>query len=214
MTTSTQPSELEAYKPVSDTLVLAAIDRAQRHDPEGYDHGVLWSVMVEHLGFAHSSATTVKLRPQVSRLKAAGLVERRKTGGYTAWRLTSGGRQQLARARRKREELELPESPQHRVWRDARATAARRLDGLREQLRGSVAEATTLLDGEGDSDAYFRLRFRVGSQLERLGAAAYCLHEWPEPDDAHADVDYGSKYSEYRRNIQKGEAEECGDRTD
>jgi hypothetical protein len=35
-----------------------------------------------------------------------------------------------------------------------RATAARRLDGLRERLRRSVTEATTLLDGDADSDAY------------------------------------------------------------
>ena len=49
---------------------------------------------------------------------------------------------------------------------------------------------------------------------ERLGAAVYCLREWPEPDDTHADIDQDSKYSEWRRNIHKGEAEECGDRTD
>jgi hypothetical protein len=215
MTRIPQPSELGPYMPVSDALVLAAMDRAQRHNPHGYEAGVSWSTLVEHLGFVHSSATTRKLRPQVTQLVAAGLVETRKPRGYPVWRLTSDGRKQLANARRKREALELPESPQHRVWRDARATAARRLDGLREQLRRSVTEASTLLEGDGgDSDAHFRLRFRIGSQLERLGAVVYCLHEWPEPDDARPDLDHDSKYSEYRRNPHTGEAEECGDRID
>lgn len=214
MTRIPQPSELGPYTPVSDALVLAAMDRAQRHHPHGYEVGVAWSTLVEHLGFVHNSATTRKLRPQVMQLVAAGLVETGKPRGYPLWRLTSDGRKQLAKARRKREALELPESPQHRVWRDARATAARGLDGLREQLRRSVDEATTLLDGDDDSDAYFRLRFRMRLQLERLGAVVYCLHEWPEPDDARPDIDHDSEYSEYRRNPHKGEAEECGDRTD
>jgi hypothetical protein len=94
-------------------------------------------------------------------------------------------------------------------------TAARRLDSLCEQLRRSVSEAITLLDGDGgESDAYFRLRFRIRPQLERLGAVVYCLHEWPEPDDARPDIDGAPKYSEYRRNPYTGEADECGDRTD
>jgi hypothetical protein len=214
-TTTTQPSELGPYKPVSDTLLLAAMDRAQRHNPHGYEVGVLWATFVEHLGFVHGSATSRKLRPQISRLKTAGLVEHKRARGYPVWRLTSNGRKQLAQARRKRENLALPESPQHRLWRDARATAARRIDRLREQMRRSLSEATALLDDEGsDSDRWFGLRFRIGSQFERLGAAVYCLREWPEPDDAHADVDNDSEYSEYRRNIFKGEAEECGDRAD
>jgi hypothetical protein len=214
MTTSPQPSELGPYMSVSDALVLAALDRAQRHNPNGYEVGVGWATLVEHLGFVHSSATTRRLRPQVTQLVAAGLVETDKPRGFPHWKLTSDGRKQLTKARRKREDLELPESPQHRRWRDARATAARRLDGLREQLRRSVSDATTLLDGDGDSAAYFRLRFHVGSQLEQLGAAVYCLREWPEPDDARADVDHDSKYSEWRRNIERGEAEECGNLAD
>ncbi len=212
--TTPRPSELGPYTPVSDALVLAALDRAQRHNPHGYEVGVSWAILVEHLGFVHSSATTRKLRPQVAQLAGAGLVATTKPHGFTRWLLTTDGRKQLAIARRKREDLRLPESPQHRAWRDARATAARRLDGLREQLRRSVNEATTLLADDGDSDAYFRLRFRIGSQLERLGAAVHCLSEWPEPDDAHADVDDDSKYSAWRRNVYEGEAEECADRAD
>lgn len=201
--TSTQPSELGPYKPVSDVLVLAAIDRAQRHNPHGYDHGVLWGALVEHLGFAHSSATTLKLRPQVSRLKAAGLVERGKARGYTLWRLTSDGREQLAKARRKREDVTLPEAPQHRQWRNARASAAERIDVIRERLRDTLSDANTLLDSEqgGDSDSWFALSRRLSTRSSRLASATYCLREWPEPDDARADRDDSTEDNEGRRSF-------------
>jgi hypothetical protein len=73
MTITPQPSELGPYRPVSDALVLAALDRAQRHSSNGYEVGVSWATLVEHLGFVHRSATTRKLRPQVTQLVAAGL---------------------------------------------------------------------------------------------------------------------------------------------
>jgi hypothetical protein len=201
MTSTTQPSELGPYTPVSDALVLAAMDRAQRHNPNGYDYGVLWSRLVEHLGFIHAPATTFKLRPQLSRLRAAGLVEHHKARGYTVWRLTSDGRKQLAKARRKREDLRLPESPQHRLWREARATAAGRIEGIREQLHGTLSEASNLLDADsGDSDAWFDLCRRLLKRCERYGSMTYCVREWPEPDDAHADIeDPSGRHSDSRR---------------
>ncbi|MHB8241958.1 MAG: hypothetical protein ACYDHN_08205 [Solirubrobacteraceae bacterium] len=82
-------------------------------------------------------------------------------------------------------------------------------------MRSSVSEASALLESEdGKSDAWFELRSRLVQHCERLGSAVYCLNEWPEPNDACADVDDSSKYGEYRRNIFKGEAQVCGDRTD
>jgi hypothetical protein len=176
---------------------------------------VLWSVLAEHLGFVHAPATTFKLGPQVSRLRALGLVERRKARGFTVWRLTGDGRRQLARARRKRENLELPEAPQHRLWRDARATASERINGFRENLRGTLSEAHKLLDSEhgNDSDPWFDLSKRLLSQCERLGSATYCLREWREPDDAHADLDdSSSRHSDSRRNFYWGAVERDGGR--
>lgn len=213
MTTSTQPSELGPYKPVSDALVLAAIDRAQRHNPHGYDHGVLWGILVEHLGFAHSSATTVKLRPQVSRLKAAGMVERGKAQGFTVWRLTNDGRQHLAKARRKREDLTLPEAPQHRAWRNARTAGAERIDRIRERLRDTLRDADKLLESAegGDSDSWFALSRRLSTRSDRLASATYCLREWPEPDDAHADRDDSSEDNDGRRSFYwKSDPDEPG----
>lgn len=213
MMTSTQPSELGPYKPVADALVLAAIDRAQRHNPHGYDHGVLWSTLGEHLGFVHLPATTVKLRPQVSRLKAAGLVEHRKDQGFTVWRLTSDGRQHLSKARRKREDLTLPEAPQHREWRNARTAAIERIDLIRERLRDTLSDANKLLDSAqgGDSDSWFDLARRLSTRCDRLGSATFCLREWSEPDDAHADPDDSSEpNSEGRRSFYWLEAAEPG----
>jgi hypothetical protein len=47
--------------------------------------------------------------------------------------LTSTGRTRLARARRSGEALQLPEAPQHRRSREARAEAARQIDAVRAQ---------------------------------------------------------------------------------
>jgi hypothetical protein len=199
MTRSPQPGELGPYQPVSDALVLAAIDRAQRHNPNGYDEGVLWSHLAEHLGFLHAPATTFKLRPQVARLRATGLIERRKARGYTLWRLTRNGRQQLTSAGDNHEDLSLPEAPQHRLWREAQTLAGERIDGLREQLRDTLSQASSLLGSErgGDSEAWLELSGRLLSQCDRLASATYCQREWPEPDDAHADIDSDTRRSFY-----------------
>ena len=84
----------------------------------------------------------------------------------------------------------LPESPQHRVWRHARALAAERIDAVLEQASGVLEEATDALDSERvRSDAWFALAERLQSSCWQLGSVTYCLSEWPEPDDASPDVD-------------------------
>lgn len=207
MKTATQPSELGPYRPVSDSLVLAALDRAQRHSLRGYDHGVRWPRMVEHLGFVHRPDTTFKLRHQVARLRASGLIERRKHEGYTLWRLTSDGRKALTRARRKRDDLTLPEAPQHRVWRSARDAAVEHIDGVREQMRATLADASALLESDtgGDSRAWTNLSYRLHNDASRLAAATYSLREWREPDDARADTRRGSSPSAAGERKQAGE---------
>ena len=84
----------------------------------------------------------------------------------------------------------LPESPQHRIWRHSRTLAHEQIDGFRQALRGSLAEADALLGAEKvRSDAWFDLTERLRKACWRLGSATHCLHEWPEPDDSHADTD-------------------------
>jgi hypothetical protein len=190
MTTHT-PSDLRRFEPVSDALLLAAIDRAQRHSSHGPNAGVHWGEVLNHLGFAHNGATTRKLRPQTDALIARGLIETLKRHSRPVIKLTSSGRRRLAKARRaERAALELPEAPQHRFWRDRRATAGACLDSVRDQLGSTLDEATRLFaDGGGDSDAWFALGVKVRGHADLFAAATYQLNEWPEPDDTRADLD-------------------------
>jgi hypothetical protein len=113
--------------------------------------------------------------------------------------LTSAGRRSLTKARGALA-VALPESPQHRLWRHSRAIAAGRIDGLRRRLLATLDEARTLLDApEAPSDDLLRLAPRLEKACWRLAAATYCLREWPEPDDARADVDDGEFRG--RRNV-------------
>jgi hypothetical protein len=178
--------ELRRFEPVSDELVLAAVERAERHrEREG--EGVMMSDIAEHLGFVHGSWTTRRLRPQIEAFIAAGLLVRSRRHGVVVWGLTSSGR---GRVEPTSGAVGLPESPQHRVWRHARALAAERIDGVCEQASGVLEEAMDALDSDGvRSDAWFALAERLQSACWQLGSVTYCLSEWAEPDDATPDVD-------------------------
>jgi hypothetical protein len=182
-------SELGRFEPVSDALVLAAVERAERHrEREG--EGVMMSDIAEHLGFVHGSWTSRRLRPQLDALIAERLLARSRRHGVQVWELTDDGRGRLDRMRRAGEAGELPESPQHRVWRHARATVGKRIDGFRAQARDALEDAAMLLDAEGaPSDAWFGVAERLQAACWRVGSATHCLHEWREPDDARPDVD-------------------------
>jgi hypothetical protein len=180
--------DLRRFEPVADILVLAAIDRAERHNQV---EGVQRSNIAEHLGFVHAALTTRRLRPQVDALIAAGAVRCFQRGGSNVWGLTSTGRRRLTLARRAAGgSLGLPEAPQHWKWRHARTEAAERIDGLRQDVRDSLKEARSLLDdGQACADDWIELSTRLQKRCARLGAGTYRLHEWAEPDDTHADID-------------------------
>jgi hypothetical protein len=176
-------------EPVPDALMLAAVERAERHRDSGAQ-GVLWREVVTHLGFDHVAWTTRRLAPQRDALLSAGLVARKHRYGLVMWALTGAGRRSLGQARSAGELGELPESPQHQRWQEAHEAAADRIGDFRGQLCGALAQADGLLATKGvSSDAWFEL----GERLERicwtLASATYCLCEWREPDDAHADID-------------------------
>jgi hypothetical protein len=178
--------ELRRFEPVSDELVLAAVGRAERHR-ERAGEGVMMSDIAEHLGFVHGSWTTRRLRPQIEAFIEADLLVRSRRHGVVVWGLTSSGRRRVEQTSGS---VGLPESPQHRVWRHARALAAERIDGVCEQASGVLEEAMDALDSDGvRSDAWFALAERLQSACWQLGSVTYCLSEWPEPDDASADVD-------------------------
>lgn len=188
------PGESELCRfahPVSDALVLAALDRAECHRGRGADDpGVLLGDVFAHMGFVYNGAATRQLRPRLDALLASGALENTRRHSLKLWVLTSAGRRQLAQARREGE-VRLPESPQHRRWRHTRALAAERIERYREQLRGLLKEADALLEAgmQTRSDAWFSLAHELPRPSANLGAAIHCLTEWPEPDDDHADID-------------------------
>jgi len=148
---------------------------------------VMGSNLAEHLGFVRGPWTARGLRPQLDALIDAGVLERVKRKGMVRLVLTEKGRTQAARARRT---VALPESPQHRSWRQTRRIAVERIDGLREDARRAVQDAGRLLEaGEADSEALFLLAVRLREALQYLGCATYCAREWAEPDDARADIE-------------------------
>lgn len=184
----TEGQELGPYKPASDTLILAAIERAACH---GTDE--VWVASVgKHLGFQHAAQNTRRLRRQLEELRIrSGWIASRERHGREYWRLTPAGRRELASARAAAEVGELPESPQHRNWRLARAAAAERIVHFRTLLSDALEDAG---DAETSfiappSTTFLALAERVAAALWLVGSAIYCLDEWPEPDDARLDTD-------------------------
>jgi DNA-binding transcriptional regulator PaaX len=189
--TSTSVCRLEA---VSDLQVLAAIDRAARHNPAD---GVPAFRLAEHLGLRHGASTTRHLRPQIERLIGAGELVCTRCHGHRALSLTSKGSRRLARARRERRNLDLPESPQHQRWRIVQDEASNRIDEFRHELATTLTATRRLLRaGEQDFKAALELLTRLRGQCDRFAWAMYCLSEWAEPDDAHADIDISTRQRE------------------
>ncbi len=180
--------DLRQFEPVSDGLVLAAIDRAERHgEQEGESARI--RVIADHLGFLHGHGTTRGLRPNIDALIEAGDLLPLRAGANARWVVTDGGRRRVARELQAGE-IVLPEAPQHRVWRHARENATRRIGGFREQFRQALDDAESVRKAEQvDSDAWFGLAQRLLQICWQLGSATYCLNEWREPQDACVDID-------------------------
>jgi hypothetical protein len=129
------------------------------------------------------------VRPILESLGADGLIEQLRRHSITLWTLTSRGRRRLS-ALQRTGRASLPESPQHRGWVEARAAASERIEVLRKTLRIELRDAVSLLDADAaDSDAWFMAGDRLGLACAHLASATHCLCEWPEPDDARADID-------------------------
>jgi hypothetical protein len=164
---------------IPDVTVLAAIDRAERH--RGRPGVPVWLIF-EHLSIPRRSR---RVRVQLQALVRDGAIEQRRAHGVDIWALAPSGRRRLRGAGR----VDLPESPQHCQWRNARTLAAQEIERFRAAMRDLVTEASALLGDTSGSDAWFELADRLHSAARRLGSATYCLHEWMEPDDDRADID-------------------------
>jgi len=183
----------------SDELVLAAIERGVCHEPRGLA-AISLGTLFEHLCVARRSAAARHVRARLAVLHAAGWLSRSRRHGVYTWELSAAGRRYLARARRGGRVRALPEAPQHRAWRTARATAAQELDRFRLRLQAGLDRADALLaaDPAAPSDAWFALGEELRRACWRVGSASHCLHEWAEPDDARADVDEHTEASDER----------------
>jgi DNA-binding PadR family transcriptional regulator len=183
----------------TDEQLIAAIDRAERHRLRHDDRpadsrrpekpGAWLETVKEHLGLNRGGWTTRQLRPQLDRLQAAGLIEQVRRNGAKVWHVTEAGQRHLEAEQRTGRIPPLPESPQHRVWREARSQAEELIDSFRLDMRERLTGAASLLAAgdEVGSDRWITMAERLQFACERLSSATYCLFEWAEPDDAASD---------------------------
>jgi len=178
---------------ITDVLVLAAVDRAERHRARDRPEVPTWAV-AEHVGVRPRSIAHVFMRYKLEELTEAGLLERSRVHGSTAWVLTPVGRRRLRRARSLGRVPALGEAPQHAVWRRAHARAEARIGGFGVAVADALRDASLLLGRmrEGSavaSDDWFAVAERLREACRTLGSACYCLYEWREPEDDRPDID-------------------------
>jgi hypothetical protein len=175
----------------ADELILAALERAVRHDPRDQGAVPVWSVY-DHLGLRRRSRAARHVSARLEALLAAGLIVAGRRHGVATWALSQAGRVRLREAAAAdAPALALPESPQHRAWRLARVAAGQELDRFRAELHGQLEHATRLLEAAPapPTDAWLELGEQLARACRRFASAGYCLREWAEPGEAHADVD-------------------------
>ena len=175
----------------TDELVLAAIERAERHQAPA-------SIGGARVGDPRTPRAGAALSARAPRPRPAGRIAGRRLARMRAppRRRDVGTHQRRSpprapRGARRRGCCALPESPQHRAWRNARTAAAQELERFQRLLRERLEHATALLDAEPPphSDAWLELAEELQRACRRLASASHCLYEWAEPDDARADID-------------------------
>jgi hypothetical protein len=179
-------------QPPSEELLLAAIERAARHRANAIPAVPVWAIL-DHLAIPRRSGPARHVRAQLNTLSAAEQLQRSRLHGMPTWELTDSGRARLRRAQRSSAPPVLPESPQHRAWRNARTVAHHEIERFRGDLHELIQSAALLLDVSPPprSDAWFELAESLSRACRRVGSASHCLHEWAEPTDALADLDNG-----------------------
>jgi hypothetical protein len=181
----------EHREPITDLLVLSALDRGERHRTKEAPGVPIWTIL-DHLDTAKGTKRAREIRTVLEELVSSGAARHARRRSTTFWVLTPKGAGRLRGARRAGKAPVLPESPQHRLWREAQAIAEEEMDALRQSLTERLDHGLQLLGEPGAevcSDAWFVL----GDELERaawiFGSASYCLREWAEPDESRPDRD-------------------------
>jgi hypothetical protein len=187
------PPRDEAAPALAPERVLAALARASLHRGDARAAVPVWLILAQ-LHIPSRSRTARRVRALLGELSAAGAVRESRRHSIPVWALTDVGSAVLARAA-ERGAAGLPESPQHRAWRHARTLAAHEIRRLRAALAHSLDDAAALLAeaAPARSEEWFALAERLRHDARALGSASHCLYEWPEPDDARADVDDGPR---------------------
>jgi hypothetical protein len=184
--------ETKAMEIPADETLLAAIRRAALHDPRGRGRAPIWTLL-EHLDIPRRTLRARSFRARLLALERRGWLEQRSTRGIPMWALTSSGTRRLKRSERAGFEITLPESPQHRTWREARTLATQEIERFAERVRASTAEAALLAQSDRPeevmSDRWLELGARMARDVRLLASAQHCLREWPEPGEDSADVD-------------------------
>ena len=192
----TAATELGAFSPVSGLTLLTAVERAERHDV-GPEKRTSSRDVAEHLGFLWSPAVGRKLTPLLLALESDGWLTlgERAGGGSLRCRLTRRGQNRLQTARRAvvPEALldSLPESPQHRTWRQIRGAAVAGANDFLGSATTAVQEAETVLLNPmlAPSMELMAIGQRLRLHFWRLASVTYCLHEWAEPNERSADLE-------------------------
>lgn len=191
---------LKPYTPVTDVLIVEAIDRAECHERT---QAVPVLVIAEHLGFEATPEAAAALHPRLEDLRHAGSLTQSEVGGQQCWSLADLGQKEIAKRREEGTVYELPESPQHRTWRRARVEAAVRVEEFKLEMGDLWEETDRLLSRRApvSSHDWIDLGERLGKAAWRLGSAIHCMNEWVEPDDDEPDVDENPGPAPGRRTI-------------
>jgi hypothetical protein len=194
---------------IADLLVLAAIERAERHRARDYEGVPVWAIR-QHLHIPARSPAARDLRVRLSILESGGLLRTARSRGVVLWSLTEDGQQRLRAALSAGGGPVLPESPQHVAWREARAAAKECMAEFDQAVGEAAVETFFRLDAgragqPAGSDEWFAMADRLQRACRRMGSAIHCLYEWTEPTDEHADIDDGHSPGDER--LEPGERE-------
>jgi hypothetical protein len=175
-----------------DELVLAAVERAGQHRAIDAPAVPVWTIL-EHLDITRRSADARRVRAQLDVMSDGGWLRCTRRHGVATWQLSEQGRRRLRRALHAEAVPALPESPQHRAWRNARTSAGQELARFRAALLEQIGTAAALLEADPRprADAWLEMAETLSRTCRLVGSASHCLYEWPEPDDTRPDVDAG-----------------------
>ncbi|HEX4483532.1 MAG TPA: hypothetical protein VH081_07060 [Solirubrobacteraceae bacterium] len=171
---------------IPEATVLAAVRRAELHG-EHRRAGVSLPTIKAHLGLRHTGWTTQQIRPMLEKLVADELLRYCWRHSRQWWAITSPGK------RRASTFDVLPESPQHRKWREARLLAEQERERVWTAALDAVETAEDALTNAKNvkptSETYLAIAKRLDDTFNNMASVAYCLAEWDEPSDLRADVE-------------------------